>query len=178
MANSIESERMPEGEEHGLRIGIRVEPVWDKLRAESEYLELNYLDVSDAIFDLGCNFVATTGFESWLLRNELGVEEELDLMDPAFKEATTVNSAGVKPRVMDVVVREEYKEIVEQYAENREISTEELASRMLNMGLYALEQLRDGEWVLIKDKNGIRDAYPFYVSDPREKLAYWSENLA
>lgn len=158
--------QIPENVQSPMSIEITADPFWNSFEDACEYYEAHPRGVQNTVLWFGHQLVTLQENERFVLRDTMGFERTVDLMDEKFTYEGPI--IGKKPaQKLYVKYPQESRDLYMEYANNNHIGLEELTARMHLMGLYVLEQLREEGVNILKITDGEREFWNIKVPHQR-----------
>lgn len=168
MERNGELTRIPEEVQIPVSVGIAADSFWESFKDACEYHEAHPRGVQNTVLWFGHQLVTLQEGEQFGLRDSMGFEKPVDLMDEKF--AYEERTIGKSPtHTLNVEYPPGSRGLYMEYANNCHISLEELTARMHIAGLYVLQQLREEGVNLVKITNGQRNFWNLRV--PHQKYS-------
>lgn len=176
----MESERsewqIPERHESAFWQEIKADGFWDRTVQAAVYYELTPNQVLSLCLDLGYEVLQQNAEDLIYLRNKTGNDEELKLMDPKFAYDKDLTLKTQKGKILPVIFLAPDRDLAMNAANSFGIDLEELAARMIQMGLYSMEQMQEGSRLYQKSQ-GQTFRMTFVDISPKQKIKECMQQL-
>jgi len=135
--------------------------------------DMNYQAVLNKTLQMGYLLFAAHDDESFVIRDKAGFEEQIDIMDERFtydREATVKNEDGeLTGKSQGIYYTGNIRESSMNRANALHIDLEEVAARLVMSGMYVLQQVKEGSF-LVKVNNGKREFINTSYEQPKKQV--------
>lgn len=154
---------IPENPRASFDVMVNMNSVWEGIQDRAEYREVSPLDLITSLLTFGHEFLEQQEGDSISIRNSMGYEDPLSLLDERFDYQNQRHLDNSKPREVIITIPSRSRDIYMDAANRNGIDVEELTARMIKAGLYAMVQKDSNKARIVQIKAGERKLYRFGI---------------